>query len=515
MSIDAVGNRTLFGLFDERASMDPDKEWIVFENRDGDVRTLTYGETRELILRTAGGLQSAGIGHGDKVLVHLRNCPEFIITWFALAAIGAVIVPSNVANTDRELAFIAGRADIVAAVTLPDYEQLFAGIGSHAPRCASVFVVGGSGRIDEARPFTDLTDHDAIDALPEVAPEDVSQILFTSGTTAKPKGVLVTHANALWSGERAAKGMGYLPHDRCLTSLPLFHVNGQAVTTLGGLTAQATIILLEQFVAADYMRQIVHHKATQTSLVATQSKALLAQPETKHDTGHRMRTIGHAINVTDEEHEAFERRFGVRFINIYGLSEATEIVTYSPLTGPSRWPSVGLPALDREVRIADEAGNECAPGEPGEIQLRGVRGRNIMLGYFEDPDATEQAFDGDWLRTGDHGYLDAEGYLFFVDRVKDLIKSSGQNISASEVEEALNLHPAIVESAVIAVAHPRRGEAVKAFVVASSPLEPAEVIAHCAEHLSKYKLPEFVEFLDALPRTSVGKIAKGELRQRG
>jgi crotonobetaine/carnitine-CoA ligase len=508
--IDLVGNRTMPDLLHERAGRDPAKTWLVFESRDGTVTETSYGEFADQVDRAAAGLRSLGVGRGDRVLVHLPNCPEFLIAWFATASLGAAMVPSNVANTAAEIAFIAARSKAAVAVTEPAAVP-------DMPEAATVVVARTSEPPPGTRAFAELL-AEPRPAAPAGSPgsADVAQILFTSGTTAKPKGVLVTHANALHSGERMCRGQGLEPADRCLTALPLFHVNGQSVTVLSALTAGATVVLLEEFRAERYVEALHRHRATHTSVVAAQVKALLAQPPSEAEHTHALRRVGYSINVTDAEKDEFCKRFAVELINIYGSSEATETVAMSPLHGPARWPALGLPAMDREVRILGEDGTDAEPGTAGEILVHGTPGRTIMAGYLDDPEATAAAIEDGWLHTGDLGYLDADGYLYYVERTKNMIKTSAQNVSATEVEEVLGEHLDVVEAAVIGVPHDRRGEAVKAFVVleGGATTSAEDLVEHCSAHLARYKLPAEVEFLTELPRTSVVKLAKGELRAR-
>jgi crotonobetaine/carnitine-CoA ligase len=284
---------------------------------------------------------------------------------------------------------------------------------------------------------------------------------------------------------------------------------------MNALTLGATAVVLEQFSASRFMAQVRRHAATHTSLVAMLLRTLLAQPANPADAVHALRRVSYAINVTDAEKDEFERRFAVQLINGYGLSEAMTEVTVCPVHGPQRWPSIGLPVLDRQVRILDAEGREVPQGQVGEIAVHGVPGRTIMLGYYNDPRATARTVIDGWLRTGDNGYADELGYLYFVDRSKDIIKRAGENVSASEVEQALAEHPGIAQVAVIAVPDPIRDEAVKAFVVAQAgvTLSEEDVRAHCAARLARFKVPTVIEFREALPMTSIGKVEKRRLRE--
>ena len=512
--IDSLGNRTLNDLLAERVELHRDKTWLVFEDRDGNVSELSYVQFADKVTGAARGFASIGIAKGDAVVVHLRNCPEFLIAWFGLAAIGAVIVPSNTANTAPELGHIIGHSEAVAAITESDWLGMFRVLQADHPRLATIMLAREGDLPDGVKDFATLVATGGEMPQVIVESEDLQELIFTSGTTAKPKAVMLTHANVLHGGEETVKGVALDCSDRCLTALPLFHCNAQALTVLGALTAGATLILLEEFRASRYWEQVRRHQATYTSLVAMQLRTLLAQPLAETDSDHNVRRLFYAINVTDAEKEAFEQRYAVKLINGYGMSELMILASIVPVFGLQKWPSIGLPSLDRSIRICDDDGEDVQVGELGEIVVSGMPGRTCMTGYFKDEAATAKTLRDGWLHTGDNGYLDKEGYLYFFDRRKDVIKRAGENISASEVEVVLGQHPAIVEAAVIGVPDPIRDEAVKAFVVfkEGQSLSHAEIRAYCANILAPFKIPTEIAFLDKLPRTSIGKIEKKLLR---
>jgi len=294
----------------------------------------------------------------------------------------------------------------------------------------------------------------------------------------------------------------------------VFHVNAQSLTVLSSLTVGGTCIVLEEYRATRFWDQVRAHRATQVSLVAMQARTLLAQPPRDTDADHAVRRVFYALNITTDERDTFEKRYGVELINGYGLSEAMTLVTVAPVFGPKRWPSIGLPLHDRVVKLVDPEGNEVAQGEVGEIVVQGRPGRTLMLGYHNDPDATARTLVDGWLHTGDNAYADEHGYLYFFDRGKDMIKRAGENVSTVEVESVLLDHPEIVEAAVIGVVDPIRDEAVKAFVALEpgSALTVEQIQEFCATRLARFKVPTIVEIRDELPKTSIGKIEKKQLR---
>lgn len=514
--IDLVGSRTLGDLLDESVARYGDKEWLTFEARNGNVSTLTYRNFQRQVDQLASGLAAWGVERGDVVLLHMSNHPRFLVAWYALAVIGVVSVPVNVDNTVGEVNFILELTQAVMVIASSDHIGKYSELkprhkclktivsSSDVPGQADVLAwevlcSGGSGH----RPGS------------TVASDDVLQMLFTSGTTARPKAAELTHANVLHAGERVVKGLALQPDDRCFTALPFFHVNAQVMAILSSMTVGGSCVLLENFSARNYWSQIRRHKATCTSLVAMQVRTILAQPLGADDKNHQIRRFSFFINVTDLEKETFESRFDVRFINGYGLTETMGIVAFTPVFGDQRWPSVGLPTADRQVRLVDDAGLDVAAGEVGEIIVSGVPGRTVMRGYFKDPDATARTIRDGWLYTGDKAHTDAKGYLCFVDRRANLIKRSGENVSATEVEFAILEHPGVSEVAVLGIPDAIRDERIMAVVVLKigTSADIAELKTFCASRLAAFKIPTDWKVVDSLPRTSIkGDVDKKAIR---
>ncbi|GAA4551006.1 AMP-binding protein [Pseudonocardia xishanensis] len=510
--LDRSDDRTLRDLLDEQVERQPDKTWLVVESAAGEVVELTYAEFATRVDAVAAGLAETGVGPGDRVTVQLRNGVEVVETWFALATLGAVFVPSNVANTAPELRHVIGHSGSVLVVAAAEFRETVAkAVIEGCPGVREVVVVGraeaGERTLDDLR-------------RPGVVPpragsaDEVVETIFTSGTTSRPKGVLLTHANSLFGGAQAASALHLDGTDRLLTALPVFHVNAQACTILAALTVGGSCVLLEEYRATRFWDQVRRHGATEISLVAMQARTLLAQPECETDREHAVRRVFYALNIGVDERDSFERRYGVELVNGYGLSEAMVLVTLAPVFGPKRWPSIGLPLDERTVRLVGPDGEDVAQGEVGEIVVRGRPGRSVMLGYHDDPTATAAALQDGWLRTGDNAYADERGYLFFFDRGKDMIKRSGENISSMEVEAVLLDHPDVAEAAVVGVPDPVRDEAVKAWLapLPGRTLDEAEILAFCRERLASFKVPTIVELRDELPKTSIGKIEKKSLR---
>jgi len=513
--MDLIGTRCLRDLLEEKVALCPHREFLVCEDRSGGVRTLTYEEFDRYVNQVANGLRREGISVGEKVAVHLWNTPELLITWFALAKLGAVMVPSNTGNVAGDLQYLLDFSDATTLVTEPEFIGRFEAVRADCPRVRRVFLARAAAAPTGARLWDDLWQGQS-SALPRIPidNEAVAELIYTSGATARPKAVMITHANCLWSGERDSKHFRLAPGERNLTALPCFHVNAQSYSVLSTMTVGGTVVIMEAFSATKFWNQVRRHRANVVSLVAPLLRMLMAQAPQPTDRDHCVRLAIFGLNCTEREREDFQSRFGVPILKGYGLTEAMTMVSRAPLDGDPHWPSIGLPALDREVKLVDERGAEVPKGQVGEIAVRGVPGRTIMKGYYKNPEATAEALKDGWLFTGDTAWMDSAGYLYFFERKKEVIKVGGENVSAVEVEQTLVEHPGIAECAVIGVPDPVKDEAVKVFVVArpEAGLTAEEVQAFCAARLAKFKVPKFVEFRNSLPKTSIGKIEKKLLR---
>jgi crotonobetaine/carnitine-CoA ligase len=515
--MDFINGKTVRDLWSERVALSGEETALLFEPTESRERMLDYATLNDRIDRAARAFHDdLGIEKGDTVALHLPNCPEYLVVWYALLKLGAVSVHSNTNHTAREVNYTLDNSDAGVVVTTPAYEDVIADAGEGTGVETTVYARADEADTGDAptlRGLTEGTDADLPDV--ELDASDPAQIIFTSGTTSDPKGVVHTHANLVYAGERASKHTTMDPDDRMLTALPLFHVNAQSISALSTLTVGATLVLVEEFVASTYVEQLRKHSATVTSIIGTQVRALLARPEQETDADNDLREVFFAINVTDEEKERFEERFGAPLLNGYGLSETMTIVTMAPNNGDRSWPSIGRPAFDREVHLVDDDGNEVPTGEMGEIAVDGKRGRNLMKEYYQMPDRTEEAFTEEgWLLTGDYGRFDEDGNLYFVDRKKNIIETRGENVSEAEVEGILEEHPGIGEVGVIGVPHELYGEAVKALVKPDDPeLTVEDVRSHAEANLAEFKRPAEIEIVEEFPRTSIGKIQKSALRE--
>lgn len=509
--MDIVGNRTVRDLWEELARTSADRTFLVFEDRDGRVEEWTYGQFAVRVVRAANLFRSWGVVPGEHVGVHLGNSPEMLECLFGLALVGGVSVPLHPRSTAAECDDILRRVGARVVVTEPDVMP--EGGYSCAPRVLLARTqrdVAGTTPYDVAR-----------DAQPDVLltrvpldSEDPVGIVFTSGSTAQPKGVVLTHANLLFSGLFVDWQATMSAQDRLLTTMPACHVNFQLNALMPVLTAGATLVAVERFSAQRFWSQVRRHRATVVQSIAMMLRTTMLQPVDPAERDHQVREILYYLPVTDAEKTAYEQRFGVRLLNSYGTSETLVGVLTDPPVGERRWPSVGRVGLGYEARVVDAAGHEVPVGTVGEIQVRGVPGRTLMKGYFRDPAATAAAITPEgWFRTGDLGRVDADGWYWFVDRRTHFVKRAGENVSPAEVEAVLTQHPAIAEAAVVGVPDPVHDEAVKAFVVPArgQVLTVAQVREHCAARLADFKVPTLVEVVDDLPRTGTFKVAKSLL----
>ncbi len=443
---------------------------LVFEGPDG-VVTFSAAQVRERAEAAAGALARAGIGRGDRVHLHLHNCPEFLFAWFACAGLGAVMVPTNPASTAAELRYVLEHSGARITVAQPET--------AGSARAAGATVIDG---LDGERRA--LEDHTGDLAL-----------LYTSGTTARPKAVRVTHANYLYAGEVVAGHLRVADLDRVFTALPLFHGNAQYYTTMAALTAGATMILAHRFSATGWVEQAARHGATVGSLFAAPIRMILATERPR--VANRLRVVLFAQNLTERQLAQWEERVGAPLLQLYGMTETVGPPLMNPLRGGRRPESLGRPTLGYACRVAED----------GELLVGGVAGESLMAGYLGEVAPIE---DG-WLRTGDVVRVDEQGLFYFVDRRKDMLKRAGENIAASEVEAVLAAHPRVRDVAVCGLPDPIYDEQVAAFVVAPG-ADPEELRAWCAERLVSFKVPTHIELRDELPRTAVGKIQKHLLK---
>jgi crotonobetaine/carnitine-CoA ligase len=530
---DIATGQTTASLWDAACRRYGDRRFLVHLDASGGRTEFSYAGFAAAVHRAAHAFRALGVGTGDTVALQLRNRSEMLTALFGLAEIGAIAVPLNLDATPAELlqAYQAcsARWAVVEECRLEVHLRLRREDGVAE---GGLLVVRGSGPVDSTERPTGVPADSAVvpvhsgvlsyatlcAAQPDqpvrdatVTGDTVAELLYTSGTTAAPKGVMITHANLVFSGHYGVWQTSLRPDDRVFTTMPACHSNFQLAALTPVLVAGATLVMAERYSARRFWQQVRDERATVVQLIAMMVRTLLLQPPTPEDGCHDLRDALYFMPLSDREKAEFERRFRVPLLNSYGSTESIGWAVTDPPQGERRWPSVGRAGLGYEVGIFDCTGRELPPGQVGEFRIKGTPGRSLMLGYHDDPDATAAAITPDgWLRTHDEGYADADGWFYFVDRSVNVIKRAGENISTTELECTLTSHPLIAEAAVVGVPDTVRDKAVKAFVRTQpgAQLSAAEVIEHCRGLVAAYKVPEFVEFVDDFPRTSSMKIEK-------
>jgi crotonobetaine/carnitine-CoA ligase len=500
-----ASRRTVADLLRDGADRHPDRVFLVCEDPEGVSRSFTWREVLEHSLGLAEVLAAAGVRRGDRVHLHLGNRPEFLFAWFGSALGGFSIVPTNTAATADEIAFIIGHAQTRLSVTEEAHLETVSSARRDPSAEAPVLCCERDGLIDAVS---------RDDAGASVDSTDELGIIYTSGTTARPKGAIVSHAGYLFAGEVVSKAICLSPDDRLIVCLPLFHANAQYYSTMGALTARATLILLPRFSASRFVDQCIAHEATVASLFSAPIRMILAQEPRPRWNSNRLRVVLFAQNLGDTELARWDRHVGAPLLQLYGMTETIGPPLMNPIWGERRADAIGRVSLGYTCRVVDENGDDVEGGERGELLVGGVPGVSLISGYLHDEEATAAAIVDGWLSTGDVVQVDERGYFSFVDRNKDMIKRAGENVAAGEVEAVLLSHPAVADVAVVGVPEEMRDEAIVAFaVLGDGDATEADLRGWCSERLAKFRVPSEVRIVTRLPRTPVGKVQKHLLRR--
>jgi long-chain acyl-CoA synthetase len=501
--------RSLAELVARSAEAHPDKPAVVAGGR-----ATSYRELEERIRKASAALHGLGVGRGDRVALLVGNAPAFVEALHGALRLGAVVAPLNVMLTPEEAGAILADAGATAVVAEPAHLPTVLAVRD---RVASVdhVVVTGSG----PAPRGTVSFEDAVARAgdpPQVAvrQEDLALLAYTAGTTARPKGAMLTHGNLVANlGQiSAVPALKEAESDVILGVLPLFHIYALNAVLGVALREGATLVLAERFDPVGTLELVERHRVTVLPGAPPMFAAWLQAAEGwEVDLSSVRLAVSGAAPLPAGVLDAFQRRFGVTIWEGYGLTETAPAVTTNALGQVAKGDSIGLALPGVEIRLVDEAGEDVIEGDPGEIVIRGP---NVFQGYWNRPEDTEAAFRDGWFRTGDVAYRDDDGYLFIVDRKKDLIIVSGFNVFPREVEEALVSHPAVAEAAVIGVPDERTGEAVSALVVLGQGRSATEreLEEHCRERLARFKWPKTIEIVDRLPRHVTGKVLRRMLR---
>jgi acyl-CoA synthetase (AMP-forming)/AMP-acid ligase II len=492
------GLHSIAEVLEMRAGAHGDRQLLATGNAE-----RTYADVAGEAAALRSELADRGLGAGDHVAIVASNRDDFLSATLAVLGLGAVLIPVNPALTKRELRHILTDSRAAAAFVEPStcaavQEILHEGVGGH-----TVLDLDSMGRDPSGAP-----------AVATAGPRDLAALLYTSGTTAEPKGVMVPQAGFCAAPLTRARALGWDERERVLVVNPLFHVNGLVQSCFAAIGAGASIVLRSRFSASAFWDDVRESAVTTTCGMQTIPRILLAREERPDDADNPLATM---VGVLPPGlFERFEERFGVALVPAYSLTEDTMSVLNVGIDGPRRVQAAGRPTggSDHRVVIVDEAGRHLGASQVGEIVKRSPA---TMLGYYGRPSETREALRDGWLHTGDAGFVDEDGLLYFVDRIKDVIRCRGEMVSSAEVESIIALDERVEGVAVVAVPDDVAGEEVKAVVVADAAAEDliADLWALCEEQLAPFKIPTFIELRDELPRTANLKVRKASLREQG
>jgi long-chain acyl-CoA synthetase len=482
-----------------------DRVALISRNRD-----TTYGQLRDQTERLRGGLIAHGVGQGDRVAILCGNNRYFVVAYLAAAGLGAVAVPLNPASPapeiERELHVVRPVAAIVGPSAAAPWKRI-----DRAAVSSLTCVVRAEGDVDgDELSLQTLLESDPAPIV-DVAADAIAAMMFTSGTAGSPRAAMLSHGNLISNIEQDLTARDHTEEgDIVYGVLPLFHIFGLNVVLGVSFTVGATVLLVQRFDPATAVQSIVQRGVTVVPGAPPMWVAFSHFDELPDDSFASVRlALSGAARLPNPVYDRVLERFGLAIHEGYGLTEASPVVTSS--AGLQRRPgSVGRLLVGQEMRLVGDDGEDVPAGDAGEIW---VRGDHIFKGYFDDPEATERVLVDGWLRTGDIGSVDGDGFLYLVDRAKDLVIVSGFNVFPAEVEEVLSAHPGVAEVGVLGVPHPHHGEAVKAFVVPrpDHDIDEDGLIDFARDYLARYKCPSKVVFVDQLPRNAAGKLIRREL----
>jgi len=540
--------RSIGDLLKQQTETFGDKTWLIFyPDQDNGRSTYTYGEFFDLVSRTSNFLLSQGVGRGDRIATVAFNHTDTVVQYFAAWMIGAVVVPINVGEDDKRIGYILQNSQAKLAFVREEFIERMEKILSETPSVKMIVRVedphsvsdyrrshpspteredGGKGQHREFHEAI-LNQQSEINNLPAVSLEDDALIVYTSGTTGLPKGVVLTQYNLLIDAKAITEWHRMTPDQRMMCVLPIHHVNGTIVTLMTPLYYGGSIVLNQKFHSHGFFERIANEKVHVVSVVPTLLQFLLHEnPDmTKLDIGHLRHIICGAGPLTCELAMKFEDRFRIPIIHGYGLSETTCYSCFLPLDLPPEehrawlstygFPSIGIPIAPNEMAIHDEGGNDLAEGTRGEIV---IRGHNVMKEYFANPEANEKAFTFGWFRSGDEGFYQTDSlarkFFFITGRIKELIIRGGANISPFEIDEVLMNMPGVKAGLAVGFENDWYGEEIGAYVQPKEGvvLTGGEVIRHCRQHFSFQKCPKVVLFGNDIPVTSTGKYQRNKLK---
>ncbi|MBT4522175.1 MAG: AMP-binding protein [Halieaceae bacterium] len=514
-----VNQRNVPWLLKARAESRAQHPFIVWAPFDAPSQSISYGQFYQSVLSLAAGLRGRGVGQGDFVLLHMDNCPEFLQTWHACSQLGAVVVTTNTRSSGEELAYFIDHCGARVAITQPAYRQRVQTAGPQLEWVACLEHDAGAapkepvlaGALQFCELLADSQNFEPVDsdAL------DYNSVQYTSGTTSRPKGVLWTHANAIFAARSNALVCMTASDDVGHVFLPLYHTNALSYSHLGSLWAGATIVLQPRFSASRYWDCVVQHKCTWGIQIPFSLKALMGHPVPENHSFTRW-----GLGVHDPE--LIRQLLGISTIGWFGMTETVALPIYSTLGLPGLEMSMGQPSPEYEVQVRGEDGGDAAFGESGRLWIRGIPGISLFHSYLHNPEATAAAFDQQgWFDTGDMVTATEDGFITFNGRSGDMLRVGAENVAESEIERVVSTVPGVLEVAVVGKPDEMLDEVPVAFVEAPGAVDDAarellgkQVIAHCIEQLADFKVPREVFVVQQIPRVTLGKLNKKLLRQQ-
>ncbi|MBA3027957.1 MAG: ATP-dependent acyl-CoA ligase [Desulfobacteraceae bacterium] len=501
---------TLGNLLAEKAKRNKGKTFLLFKDQ-----AITFDEFESKANQAAHALTALGIKKGDKIGVLLANCPEYLFVWFAISKIGAVMVPFNIEWKGEILSYILTHSDTRGAIVqqdlMPQLKEALAG------RDLDFYVVKSDGNApvpDGTRDLKDFFMGPDTFTSPAIAPEDPFQIMYTSGTTGRSKGVLRSHEYVMLRALRALRVFGYTPEDIFYTALPMYHGNAQNLTTLPALFINGKMALGVRFSASQFWEDIRKHKATTFNYIGAMIAILYKAPPTNQDGKNHHVRFARGAGAPADLIPDFERRFNLEIVESYGTTEGGSI---NNRPGDRKIGSMGRPPYYNEAKVVDDDDNDLPAGNVGEMIIRPTDPTEIWVEYYKEPDATDEKMKDGWFRSGDLAMVDEDGFFFFKGRKKDAIRRRGENVSAQEVEMVIDRHPAVMESSVFGVPSELSEEDIMAAVVLKpgQALSPEQLIEYCQKNMARFMVPRYVEFLEELPKTPTFRTEKYKLVKRG
>ncbi|MBI4692470.1 MAG: AMP-binding protein [Gammaproteobacteria bacterium] len=510
---DLTRARTIHGVLARQAQRYGDRTFFWFRER-----SFSYRDFDRESDRVAAGLQALGIGKGDKVGLMMGNRPEYLFVWFGLSKLGAVEVPLNTAHRGDLLTYMLELADCRLVVCEAEFLDRLGPVLGNVPKLERLVVLGDvpAGLAKPALVYEACMANDGVYAAVDVRWSDPFAILFTSGTTGPSKGSLMPQNYALFMGEVVSRSMAYTEDDRLYNVLPLFHGNAQLLSTMAALVSGAQMVLGERFSASEFWPDVKKYGCTEFNYIGGILPILLKAEPRPDDAANPLRVMMGA-GAAKDIFLAFEARFGVKLVEGYGMSEIG-LPLMNRVDGERVPGSIGRPAFGCEVRLVDDEGIEITePGVPGEVLVRTDQPYTMLIEYYKMPEKTVEAWRDLWFHTGDYATRDAAGGYYFVDRKKDALRRRGENISSYEVECVINTHPAVLESAAVAIKSELGEDEVMVCLTLKpeATLAPEALMDHCQSRMAYFMVPRYVRILKSLPKTPTEKIQKAELRKEG